>query len=236
MHTQTHRSLSRRLDREWAALSRRHGVIDRVRSWNVTDDPFGTLDELLVLTGHHVDSSRAADELLGRLVSVAQSDPLACRIVLQRILPGLLAIVKAEQSRDPRVDAFDLIIGEAWISIMRYRVDARPTHVAARLLNDARHRAFTSQRRRRAVEEVACAAETFAATAAVDERSPFDVLIGTLVEARRHGLGDQHVAAVGDYLRHGSSAGVASERGITARAARYRQHRAAKQIRRLVAA
>lgn len=230
------RSLSHRLDREWAQLRRRSEVLERVRSWRLTEAEFATLDEFLTLTGHRTEATADADRLLGRLVGVAADDPLATRIVLQRILPGLLAIVRGEQRRNPRVNAFDLLIGEAWLSIVRYRVDARPTHVAARLLNDARHRAFTNPRRHRVIEEVPCDHETLNEMVVEVVQSPFDELVGALGEARRRGLADDHVKAVGDLITHGTVVRVAAMKSVSTRAVRYQQQHAIKRIRRLVAA
>lgn len=96
------RTLSHRLDREWSQMCRRPAVLERVRSWGLTDAAFESMNEFLVLVGHHAEPTRDADELLGRLVAVAAGEPLATRIVLQRILPGLLSIVGAEQRRSRR--------------------------------------------------------------------------------------------------------------------------------------
>ena len=54
-----------------------------------------------------------ANELLRRLLEVAAHDALAARIVLQRILPGLLTVVRVEQFRGHGVDAFDVLLAEA---------------------------------------------------------------------------------------------------------------------------
>jgi hypothetical protein len=147
-----------------------------------------------------------------------------------------LAIVRTEQQRDPRTNAFDLLVGEAWISTVRYRVDTRPTDIAARILNDARQRAFTHVRRRRVVEEVACDDEMLNGIEVPVTVTPFDELIGVLGEARRRGLADGHVELVRDLLAHGTAVKVADARQLTARAVRYRRHHAVAQIRRLVAA
>ncbi len=143
-------------------------MLDRVRSWDVTATPFRSLDELLRLAGFKVAHSAATDEVLRRLVVVAAVEPLAARIVLQRLLPGLLAIVRREQQRDRDVDAFDLLAAEAWLAIVTYRADLRPTDVAAKLLNDARHRAFTTPRRKqeRSREDVVPPATSRPTTAA----------------------------------------------------------------------
>lgn len=230
------RHLSVRLDREWSRLARRAEVLERVRSWGLTDRPFASLDDLLALTGFHTAPTPEADELLARLVAVAAGDPLAVRIVLQRLLPGLLAIVRDEQERNPGIDAFDLIIGEAWISITRYRVESRPTDVAARLISDARHRAFTCHRRRRVVEEVITPRE--AMVEVIDEplTAAFDELVGVVSEARRRGLDDESVVTIREFLSHGSSAKVAGAESRTARAIRYRHRRAVTEVRRRVVA
>ena len=230
------RSLSARLDREWSRLARRAEVLARVRSWGLTDRPFASLDELLTLAGHHTAPTPAADELLARLVAVAADDPLAVRIVLQRLLPGLLAIVRQEQLRDPSVDAFDLIVGEAWIAITRYRVDARPTCVAARLVSDARHRAFTRHRRRRVVEEVVTPSESMDEIIDEPRIAAFDELVGAVVEARRRGLDDEAVATIREFLNLGSSAKVADASERTSRTIRYRNRRAVREVRRRVVA
>jgi len=217
-------------------MCRRSEVIAEVRSWELTNQPFVTLDEFLALTGHRVDSSRECDELLGRLVRVAGSDPMAARIVLQRILPGLLAIVKVEQERNPRINAFDVLVGEAWISIARYRIDTRPTDIAARILHDARHRAFTNGRRRRVVEEVSCDAETLNEMVVLATTAPFDDLVRVIGEAKRRGLEAEAVDIVGALLTHGTAVKVAAAQQLTTRAVRYRRDHAIGRIRRLVAA
>lgn len=235
-HAVPFRSLSQRLDREWVQMCRRPDVIATVRTWRLTDQPFTTLNDVLALTGHRQASTPEADEILGRLVRVAASDPLATRIVLQRLLAGLLAIVKVEQERNPRVNAFDVLVGEAWISIVRYQVDTRPTDIAARILHDARHRAFTNGRRRRVVEEISCDAETLNEMIVPVTTAPFDELVGLLGEARRRGLDDGPVEVVHALLTHGTAVEVAAAQQLTTRAVRYRQRHAVAQIRRLVAA
>ena len=230
------RSFSGRLDREWAHLTHRPEVLQCVRAWRLTDRAFSSLDEFLELAGHRTAPTREADELLARLVAVATGDPLAVRIVLQRILPGLLAIVRDEQQRDPSVDAFDLIVGEAWIAITRYRVDTRPTDIAARLLSDARHRAFTCHRRKRVVEEITTPRETMVEIIDESVTPAFDEVVGVIAEACRRGLDDEFVVTIREYLRYGSSAKVAGAQSRSDRAVRYRHRRAVTQVRRLVVA
>ena len=226
------RQLSTRLQREWDQLNCRHAVLARARSWHVTQRPFRSLDELLRLAGFKRPHTAEADEVIRRLVVIAGHEPLAARIVLQRLLPGLLAIVRQEQQRDRGVDAFDLLAGEAWLAIVSYRADRRPTNIAARLLNDARHRAFTTPRRRNERSP-----EDYVPTATLDlprlpqPGSSFEELTGVLRDARRDGLADCDLAAVGDFL----SGRPAAERDVTPRTMRNRRHRAVERIKILAA-
>lgn len=234
--TTAHSQLSTRLDREWDQLSRRPAVVARARSWGVTTTHFHSLDELLRLAGFKVGSSDDADGVLRRLVIVAAEDPLAARIVLQRLLPGLLAIVRREQQRDRGVDAFDLLIGEAWLSIVSYRADRRPCDVAARLLNDARHRAFTTPRRRqdRTPEDLVAPARLDVPRLPRPE-STFEELTIVLGEARQAGLADDDLAIVCEYVGGRTAADLAAERKITPRTMRNRRQRALERIRLLAA-
>lgn len=230
------RLLSCRLDREWAQLCRRRSVLERVRSWNLTTHRYRTLAEFLTLCGHNAAPSETANELLRRLVTIAARDPLAARIVLQRILPGLLAIVRREQLRSRATDAFELLVGEAWLAIVSYRADARRTHVAARLLNDARHRAFTSPRRRqnRSLEDIV-APRQLDLPRMPAPGSAFEELIGVLAEVRP-GLDDDDLAVLRDALAERPARLVAETRNVTARTLRNHRHRTIHRLRRLAAA
>jgi hypothetical protein len=231
-----HRHLSARLDREWSHLSRRRAALDQVRSWSVTATPFESLDEVLRLAGFRVPHTDETDEVLRRLVAVANTEPLAARIVLQRLVPGLLAIVRREQQRDRGVDAFDLLAAEAWLAIVAYRADVRRTHVAAKLLNDARHRAFTTPRRRQERSREDVVPPAFLDLPRMPEPgSAFEELTIVLREARHGGVADSDLAAVRDYLAGPVATGAAPDHGVSERTLRTRRRRSIERIRRVAA-
>ena len=237
--------LSARLDREWVHLSRRAEVVARVRRWELTAEPFNTLDELLVLTGFVCRGQRtaapmtpardaAADVVLHRLAVRASEDWLAGRIVLQRILAGLLAIAGAEQRRDPTVDAFGLLVGEAWLAIAAYPDARAPRDVAAKLLNAARQRAFVGPRRRRRVVEVLSPTWRIGEPRLAPDRTPCDELAAIVRTARECGLAAGDLELVRGLVSAGTVT-MAGRLSVTPRTVRNRRDRVAATIRELVA-
>jgi hypothetical protein len=232
-----HVSLSEWLEREWRSLAQRPGVLDTVRSWNVIAPGaprIVSLDDLLRRTGFRTSASAAADAVLCRLVDLAATEPLAARIVLQRILPGLFAIAREEQQREPRTDAFDVLYAEAWMSIQQYRTASRSTQVAARLLSDARCRAFTNPRRRRRVVEVLRPPHRLEEPPPPDP-SPFEELTTLLTDVRACGLPDGDLDVVRGLLRYDSAAGYAVHAKVDQRTVRYRRDRSVARIRKVLA-
>lgn len=220
-------SLSARLDREWNVLRCRPHLIARARTWDVTSAPFSDLAELLALAGHRTARTPEANAVLGRLVEVAREDDLASRLVVQRLLPALLAIVRRRRSRT----GLEELIGAAWLAIRAYRTDRRPERIAANLVHDAEYTAFIAPSRRRMASEVPSDPQLF------DDR-PADVVVAAceelahlLAEARRSGIPDEDVEVVRQLVRLGSPAVVAVECRITTRTVRNRRDRAAAHLR-----
>lgn len=221
--------LSDRLEREWQLIAHRQHVVDRARSWELGGEAFDDLDELLRLAGFFVPSTVATDATLLRLVELAGTDDLAGRIVLQRILPGLLAICRRRRIYGD-LDAFEEIVGAAWIAIRTFRTDRRRTHVASNLVRDAAHRAFIGPTRRHWSAEVATDPIGFDDLLATDVESPCDELARVLVEAQQDGVPAADVTLVRQLVRSGSRV-VADEVKVTMRTVRNRRDRITASIR-----
>lgn len=229
--------LSHRLDREWWQLRRRPSLVAEARSWGLTPvgaPPIRDLDDLLAQAGYRRPPSPQADAILAGIAARASTSTLAARVTLQRIVPGLLAIARAEQQRDPRIDAFELLVAEAWCTIVRFPANGRIDHVAARLLNRARQRAFTDPRRRRHVDEALV--PSFEDFERPDRPAPsaFEEVVTTLADARRAGLDDHQLAVLGAYLQCESVDALAAELRRTSRALRYQREHAVARVRRLL--
>ncbi len=222
--------LSTSLDREWRALARRPIAVARARSWRVTDQPFDDLDELLVLLGFRTEHRPAHNERLLRLVEIARHDDLAARVVLQRVLPGLLAVVHRRRGRD---GTFEELAGAAWLAIRACRTDTCPEQVAANVVRDAAYRAFTAPARRRSATEIAVDPRTLEETPDVPRIGPAEELALLLADAREVGVAAGDLALVRDLVVAGSPSQVAARRNVTPRTVRNHRDRITARLRRV---
>jgi DNA-binding NarL/FixJ family response regulator len=169
------RSLLVRLAREWSALAERPAVLDRAARWEL-GVPFRSLDDVVTAAGYWSGREArlaasaeacaqrgdeacavrdpAGDLVLARLLLAARSDDLAARVVLQRLLPGIVARARVWARRAPgNAEALDELLAVSWSVIRTYPLERRPTHLAANLLRDAEYHAFIRATRRTAVLE-----------------------------------------------------------------------------------
>jgi hypothetical protein len=210
-----------------------------VAGWQLTDGRGGDLDELLLATGYRHAARPDGNEVLRRLLDRARAGDgsggrdLAGRIVLQRILPGLLAVVRRRGYGRGTAGLFEELIGTAWISIRVAHVAPDSRHVAATLISDATHRAFVAPRRRRSAREVVTDPIAFVEEAATEELTPLEELAALVAEARGRGLPSEDLTTVRDLMRTESTALVAAARAVTARTVRNHRDRAVYSIRRL---
>ena len=142
--------LANQLNSEWAQMSRQRHNIRRFNNLGLPGEPVSHLDQALQRCGLD-DSSNAQhfDEYLSQLVVCSQNDDLATRLVLQRVLPGLISASTRRASTIPTglVGAFDQALSAAWIVIRRFPIDRRPQRVAANLLMDIEYLAFVREPR-----------------------------------------------------------------------------------------
>jgi DNA-directed RNA polymerase specialized sigma24 family protein len=169
--TTSSRSLLARLHREWQTLSVRPSVLRRARTWDL-GVPFHTLDDIIQATGFFSgrdvrlataerteDDERdaaadRANEVMARLLLAARVDEVAARVVLQRLLPGLVGRARCWAGRAAGgSDALDELLAAAWTVIRSFPVERRPRHLVANLLRGAEYHAFVRPTRRLLVHE-----------------------------------------------------------------------------------
>ena len=158
------RDLIERLEAEWGALS--SGLLRaRLRVWSdqeVALAGFATPQQLLRHLLSVGGSPRLKDETLAALVRLAQSDPLAARVVLQALLPGLKSLARRILfEAGERDEVWSALLAHCWERIRCYPLERRPARIAANILLDAlKKTTYELKRARRDRDEVTSDAST----------------------------------------------------------------------------
>jgi hypothetical protein len=249
------------LDREWRRLRHDRRTLHILRTWVdrglVRADgalaarlrDLRDLDDLVAATQRHDHRRRmggdvsgtggvahchpgSENEILLELVALARGEQIAGRILLQRILPGLLARSRRYVASRIRHELADIAVAAAWVAIHAYDHERRPRQVAAALISDAVFTAFRQPHRRRASTEQLRPHEAWARRPAAESpTTPIVELAGVLAEARRCGVERQHLDLLRGLARTGSATAVAAELSVTDRTVRTRRDRAIAQVR-----
>lgn len=235
------------LDAEWAGLRTSRRALRTARSWvhrvpsahplAAVLDRLDDLDQLLAATQRTSEAHRSDDDVLLGLVSLAASDDLAGRVVLQHLLPGLIARSRRYRSfRDPS-DPLEIAVPTAWIAIRCYDVERRTRHVASSLLSDALFQAFRRPlRRMAATAEEPRAPSAFSATPWHDDPdTSLDEFVTVLRESQLAGVPAHHIDLLRHLVRAGSPSAVARDRRLTPRTIRNHRDRAVDHVRLAVA-
>lgn len=140
--------------------SHRRAAVARAHTWGLPCG-FDSLDRLVAATGWYATADERhaagrittadADAVMERLLIAARTDDLAARVVLQRLLPGLVGLARRWQRRYDG-DALAEAIVAAWPVIRQYPVERRPRHLVANLLNDCEYHAYRRSGRRLMVQ------------------------------------------------------------------------------------
>jgi hypothetical protein len=225
-----------RLQREWVQLNRRPSTLARVDMWELRSFLYRSLDELLADVGYWGDTKDdVADHLLWRLVKIARTDDLAARIVLQRILPPVMAIIRRRYrvENQPINDVATLVVSHAWEVIRTYPVERRPRKVASNLVRDTEYHAFVRHRRRpRAHDTTVPLAEHHHPVAPVTTH-PAVELTDVLRGAHDDGLSSRSHDVISQLARDASTAALATHLNVSPRTARTWRRDALNELRAL---
>jgi DNA-directed RNA polymerase specialized sigma24 family protein len=225
-----------RLRDEWDHLAGQPELVARARSWDITDQPFDDLDELLTLAGNDVMGDPRCDVVLRRLVELAPSDVLAARIVLQRLVPGMLARVRFLRRRGTHAEVFEELAGAAWITIREFDPRRQPSCLAAALLAGTEYRAFGRDRRRLPKEPRPVNALIFDEHPIDIQPSAVEELADLVRRTLADGATDDELAVVIGLVRAGSPLELARSLGVTPRTIRNRRDRITARMRRVALA
>ena len=230
---------------EWNLLERDPRNLQRCIRWGLSGDAPNTLCDLAIRAGLGQGCEQdLADRSLYELVCVAvhhggrtNADvKLAARIVIQRLLPGLISIA----SRRGRIcdggfdEAFSRVLTEAWTTVVHFPVERRTHKIAVNILRDSESRAFWRGDRAAKVEasrrEIFVAEQLRTATENEDNEA---MRIHAWEFAHDH-LSGQLLDVFKEMFAGVSSAETARRLGLTERAVRYHRTAVTNQLRSLV--
>ncbi len=218
-----------RLTLEWARLRVRPDALRHATAWQVLDGPVRDLDQILAAIGFRQPPSAAAELRLRELVVLAADDDLAGRIVIQRLIPGLLAVVSRRRRSGGDADVFDELLSAAWLTIRTYNTGRRPACLAAALISDADYRAFRSDQRRRRLDVVTLADHP--APAHATEAHPSDELSVLFREAIAAGVPEADIDLLRRLVDARTANDLARELRVTPRTIRNRRDRITDRLR-----
>jgi hypothetical protein len=186
-----------------------------------------------------------ADAALGLVVRLAADDELAARVVLQRILPGLVTVARrrAHATSNATVTVLVELVAQAWIGIRTYPSQRRPVKVAANLIRDAEYHVYTRPARLRSASErpVQLADDELGTVDAAgrhgDQLTAADELRATLAGARVQGVPVADIDLLGRLVLDGvTPEQLGVELAVTSRTIRARRRAAIAAIAATVAA
>jgi len=232
-----------RLDADWDRLRRCRRALARVRGWASGEpaDPLSVLlsdiDDLDSIVAATQRGAAHDDDILRRLVERARHDELAGRIVVQRLLPGLISRSVRHRSYADGIDPVEIVVAAAWIAVRSFDTERRCRHVAASLISDAVFNAFRAPlRRRSAGEQVRAPARFEYLVAPIAAPSPLEELADVVRAARCAGVPADDLELLRRLAQVESTTTIAREREVTTRTIRNHRARAVARIQAAIAA
>ena len=218
---------------EWDAVTMNRRAVRRANGWGLPGDPVVSLDEMVRRAGFSQPKQcDESDTYLLALVKVAAEDPLAARIVLQRVLPPLIGIARRRGNRvGGGVDAaISDLLTQAWFVITSYPAERRPRKIAANIVRDIEYFEYVAHNRPRKTsvqfvehEHFTVAESPLAMSAA--HPGPDDAVRIFMLELERRGVNPVRTEILKLSLDGWRSAEIGERLGLKERTTRW--HRAA---------
>jgi hypothetical protein len=230
-------SLTAQLDREWAGLRRCPRALRRARSWadRVTPDLtalVGDVDNLdQIINRTHAERGESGERLLRALLILATDDRLAGRVVVQRLLPGVLATTKRYRGLCEHHDPIGEAIGALWVALATFDVEQRRGPAAASIISDTMFAAFRRRARLRSADEEPIEPRALDNEPSTSTTCALVELAEVVGDARRAGVPTHDIDLIRHLVRAGSPGLVARQRQVTPRTVRNHRDRAIGRIR-----
>ena len=244
--TEIHRPhrFSDRLDADWQHTATARRTVRTIRSWAAHATAAETAEtarfDQLTNAQELIDATQRSDgdagnSLLLLLVELARHDALAGRIVVQRLLPGLISAASKYRFLSEAGDPVEEAVGAAWITIRNYDIAKRTRHVAAGLISDAIYLAFRRDARRQVPAETPTEPRLLGERVACPPSPALVELADVVRMARLAGVDTHDLDLIRALVCTGSPSAVARQRCVTPRTIRNRRDRAIRRLQQAVA-
>lgn len=214
---------------EWDRMARRRSSLQTANSWCIVTHEIEHLDQLLVAAGFGAEKMHDdGDHILWHLVVLAETDRLAARIVMQRIMPALFAIAKRRSRILPggMPEAIGEVMPAAWLTIRTFPHQRRTRKIAANLALDTEYHAFVRDARLKRVEEIPMQPDVIGRHGEPPQQPVVDLeLAEVLGEAASRGVDSAMIHLLRQFGNGKSSEMLGIESGWSART--IRNHRVA---------
>lgn len=228
----TNRSFSGRLDAEWNHLRTARTSLARARTWGLVHDELTDLGQIIAATQQGASPDGSDDDILLRLVELARCDELAGRLLIQRLLPGLISRSLVYRDVYPGLDVVELVVPAAWLAVRAFDTERRRRHVAASLISDAVFQTFRRPMRRKSSNDELRSPHRFNWMVGADPTiSAFEELADVVHDARRAGVPTEDLDLIRELVRTESPTLVAQHRKVSDRTIRNHRTRALDHIR-----
>lgn len=148
------------LEWEWNRLE--SSLTARLGLWSEREPALAAFPSVPALLGslrRRRGDHEAENAILAALLRRARTDPLAGRVILHALLPGLKRLAgRLLLEAGEREEVWSLLLAQLWERIRTYPLEQRPRRIAANLLLDAAHATLAElarERRLRAHVELA---------------------------------------------------------------------------------
>jgi DNA-directed RNA polymerase specialized sigma24 family protein len=245
-----------RLDSEWAALATRRSILRRVADWQLGTAPLRSLDDLLPMMGRSGTPrpgvrhdrrqcgsggshgpSWGHDPVAAALLHRARHDDLAARIILQRLVPGLMAVSGQYAHGRRRQEVTDELVSAAWTVIRTFEPGANPTFLVSRLIRACEYQVFEKGRRRKLQSVLADDAQLRLISAPDETPEALVELANVVADARCSGAIDESDAQfIARLVASPTAQDLAAQLRVTSRTIRNRRDAIVYRIRAQVAA
>jgi DNA-directed RNA polymerase specialized sigma24 family protein len=221
------------LDADWRREARSPRLCRGFAAWRAAEPALARFADVVSLQRflRNPTSAAESDAVLCALLARARQEPLAARVVLQMIAPGLKRLAGHMLTNAyERDELWSALLAAAWEQIRRYPLKRRRRRVAANLLLDAMHAALAEIARRHPNgSELAAASSLQSAREVCASERDVDALLACAV--RGGAVSDQEAEVILESRIDGVSlAEIACAQGVSYNTMKLRRQRAERRL------